>query len=134
LPKYVRKKGGGGGSTSQGVYLDARRLIDSVNNWIAAGRNVTLKAESTGYIVHEISEVQYRIGRSVIYFEDFLKMETRSYTLQSGINMFFKTESRYGLWNPSWEKVDGHLGAMKKRDQSIKANARESALYDTGKK
>jgi RHS repeat-associated protein len=126
ITKRMKERGGAGGSKGGIVYFDAMSLINAVNEWKNAGHKVDMKAESAGTIAHEFHEKLFKMGRDVSNYENVFRMEIGSYSLQSSVNYLFNTESMWGLWNPSWAQVDGHLGAMRKRSQAIKANAQKS--------
>jgi hypothetical protein len=116
--------GPGAGASTNGVALfDIKSIINGADNWKNAGYPVDASVESAAAVAHEGSNAFDRFGR--VGREDYPRIfrdEINAYRTQSDVNYLFNTQSPYGLWNPSWAKVD----ALKLRDAAIKENAQKS--------
>jgi len=115
-----------GGSTSNLVTFDIKKITTGANDWKNAGYPVDVNVESAAAVAHEGSNAFDRIGR--VGREDYPQIfrdEINAYRTQSDVNYLFNTQSPYGLWNPSWAKIDAHK-AQQYRETSIKENAQKS--------
>lgn len=117
---------GPGNSTSQLVTFDIKFITKTATDWKNAGYPVDVGVESAAVVAHEGSNAFDRIGR--FSREDYPRIfrdEINAYRTQSDVNYLFNTQSPWGLWNPSWVKVD-KVKAAERRNKAIEENARRS--------
>jgi RHS repeat-associated protein len=121
-------KEGAAYSTPDTATFDVRTLTDNANAWSKATNGaVDPSVEFAAEVAHEGSNVFDRIGRTgrpdyPRIFQD----EINAYRTQSDVNYIFNTQSVYGLWNPSWAKVDKATAASQ-RNEAIRGWAQKSA-------
>jgi len=115
------------------VRLDLDLFDKSVAGWARSDSRVQPDVEFTGIVAHEGTHANdvYLFGNDYMLMRGRIAAETSAFGAQSFVNKSFNTLSPYGLWNPSWARVDT-AKQERWRSEAVRRNAEDAARRGQG--
>ncbi len=115
------------------VKLDLDLFDKGIAGWARSDSRVQPDVELAGIVAHEgthASDVSL-FGNDYILVRGRVAAERSAFDAQSLVNKSFNTLSPYGLWNPSWARVDA-VKQERRRDEAVGRNAENAARLGQG--
>jgi RHS repeat-associated protein len=124
-------QGDNGHEWKEGGIVHVKLDMDSINSdaasWANADKRVKPEIEVAAIVAHEgvHGADAWLYGNDYAFLIGRTTAESKGFDVQSLVNKGFNTLSMYGLWNPSWAKVD-EVRQERLRQRAVERNAQEA--------